>query len=207
VNTALSETDVAALDVILGKYRREPGDLVQVLRETQDALDYIPPAAMAYVATALGVPIGQVQAVTAFYAFFHDRPMGRYRVLFSDNITDRMLGSMALVEHMLSRLKLKQGEPSADGLVSRWGTTSCTGMCDQGPAMLVNNRVHHPADAAAHQRDLRADPQPTCRWPICGRASTSRSTTTSAAPTCCWPRSGRRVRRWRAAIALGPGWR
>ncbi len=139
MNTALSETDVAALDVILGKYRREPGDLVQVLRETQDALDYIPPAAMAYVATALGVPIGQVQAVTAFYAFFHDRPMGRYRVLFSDNITDRMLGSMALVEHMLSRLKLKQGEPSADGLVSV-GLASCTGMCDQGPAMLVNNR-------------------------------------------------------------------
>ncbi len=136
----LSEANLGALSAIVDKYRRQPTYLVQVLREVQDALDHIPPAAMAHVSAALGVPIGQVEAVTAFYAFFHERPMGRYRVLFSDNITDRMLGSMALVEHMLNRLKLKLGEPSSDGLVSV-GLTSCTGMCDQGPAMLVNNRT------------------------------------------------------------------
>ncbi|MCK6426405.1 MAG: NAD(P)H-dependent oxidoreductase subunit E [Burkholderiaceae bacterium] len=135
----LSEADRHTLDTILDTHHRDAHRLVQVLREVQDALGWIPAAAMARVAGALDVPIGQVEAVTAFYAFFHDRPMGRYRVLFSDNITDRMLGSMALVEHMLARLKLKLGEPSADGLVSV-GLTSCTGMCDQGPAMLVNNR-------------------------------------------------------------------
>jgi [NiFe] hydrogenase diaphorase moiety large subunit len=133
-------TAAAALDVVLDKYRREPGSLVQILREVQDALDWISPAAMAHIAKALQVPIGRVQAVTAFYAFFHDRPMGRYRVLFSDNITDRMLGSQALCEHMLQRLKLKPGEVSADGRVSV-GLASCTGMCDQGPALLVNNRA------------------------------------------------------------------
>ena len=40
---------------------------------------------------------------------------------------------------MLKRLKLKRGEVSADGAVSV-DLTSCTGMCDQGPALLVNNR-------------------------------------------------------------------
>jgi [NiFe] hydrogenase diaphorase moiety large subunit len=192
VNTALSESGVAALDVILGKYRREPGYLVQVLRETQDALDHIPPAAMTYVASALGVPIGQVEAVTAFYAFFHDRPMGRYRVLFSDNITDRMLGSMALVEHMLSRLKLKLGEPSADGLVSV-GLTSCTGMCDQGPAMLVNNRTITRLTPRRIDEicDLIRAQVPLADWP----GFYFKVDETSAAPTCCWPRSGRRVRR------------
>jgi len=63
----------------------------------------------------------------------------RYRILFSDNITDRMLGNRGLFEHMLNRLKLKRGEVSADGAVSV-NLTSCTGMCDQGPALLVNNR-------------------------------------------------------------------
>ncbi|HNB47434.1 MAG TPA: NAD(P)H-dependent oxidoreductase subunit E, partial [Burkholderiaceae bacterium] len=76
----LPESDVHALNAILDTYRREPTQLVQILREAQDALDHIPSAAMAQVAAALGVPIGQVEAVTAFYAFFHDRPMGRYRV-------------------------------------------------------------------------------------------------------------------------------
>ena len=90
------------------------------------------------IAGGLGVPITRVQSVVQFYSFLYDRPRGRYRVLFSDNITDRMLGNAALVEHMLKRLKLRRGQVSADGAVSV-DLTSCTGMCDQGPAMLVNN--------------------------------------------------------------------
>ena len=107
-----------------GKFKRKP--IGSPLRSTRT------------VATALGVPITTVQSVVQFYSFLYDRPRGRYRVLFSDNITDRMLGNAALIEHMLKRLKLQRGQTSADGAVSV-DTTSCTGMCDQGPAMLVNN--------------------------------------------------------------------
>ena len=88
--------------------------------------------------SGLGVPITRVQSVVQFYSFLYDRPRGRYRVLFSDNITDQMLGSAALMDQMLKRLKLRRGQVSADGAVSV-DLTSCTGMCDQGPAMLVNN--------------------------------------------------------------------
>ena len=82
----------------------------------------------------------RVESVVEFYSFLYDKPRGRYRILFSDNITDRMLGSLALFEHMLKRLKLRRGEVSPDGAVSV-DLTSCTGMCDQGPAILVNNRA------------------------------------------------------------------
>lgn len=136
----LSPAGVQTLQAILENHQRRPDRLVQILRETQDALGCIAPSAQAWLAEALQLPVGRVQACVAFYAFFHDRPMGRYRILFSDNITDRMLGSQALYEHMLDRLKLAPGEVSADGLVSV-GLTSCTGMCDQGPALLVNHRA------------------------------------------------------------------
>ena len=53
-----------------------------------------------------------------FYAHLYDEPRGKYRILFSDNITDRMVGSVALMEHMLKNLKLERGKISADGLVS-----------------------------------------------------------------------------------------
>src|SRR5208282_323773 len=86
------------------------------------------------------VPATHVESVVQFYSFLYDKPRGRYRILFSDNITDRMLGSLTLFEHMLKRLKLKPGEVSPDGGVSV-DLTSCTGMCDQGPAALVNNRA------------------------------------------------------------------
>ncbi|MBI3147531.1 MAG: NAD(P)H-dependent oxidoreductase subunit E, partial [Betaproteobacteria bacterium] len=78
--------------------------------------------------------------VAGFYSFLHLQPHGEYRVLFSDNITDRMQGSQALMEQMCRQLWLQPDKVSEDGLVSI-NTTSCTGMCDQGPAMLVNGRA------------------------------------------------------------------
>ena len=66
-----------------------------------------------------------------FYSFLYDEPRGRYRILFSDNITDRMLGNAALFEHMLKRLKLQRGQVSADGAVSV-DLTSCTGHVRSG---------------------------------------------------------------------------
>ena len=128
------------LSKIIALHGGAPGNLLQILRDAQDALDWLSPETRCLVARHLDIPITRVEAVVQFYAHLYDRPRGQYRVLFSDNITDRMAGAPALMEHMLKRLRLKRGETSADGLVSI-DTTSCTGMCDQGPALLVNNRA------------------------------------------------------------------
>ena len=124
----------------LARHGLNPTHLLQILREIQEDSDWISPDIEREVAAGLGIPVTRVQSVVHFYSFLYDRPRGRYRVLFSDNITDRMLGNAALIDHMLKRLKLRRGQTSADGAVSI-DTTSCTGMCDQGPAMLVNNRA------------------------------------------------------------------
>ena len=137
-----SETAVLAkaLAPILDRYRRDPTKLLQILRETQEILGYLPPAALTAIAAALALPRARVEGVAGFYSFLHLEPVGRYRVLFSDNITDRMLGSAELLERLCNKLWLERGKVSEDGLVSV-DTTSCTGLCDQGPALLVNGRA------------------------------------------------------------------
>jgi [NiFe] hydrogenase diaphorase moiety large subunit len=81
-----------------------------------------------------------VEGVVGFYAFLSAEPRGQFRVLFSDNITDVMAGSVELRQRLLEAFDLQLGETSRDGLLSV-GTTSCTGLCDQGPALLVNGRA------------------------------------------------------------------
>src|SRR3989339_970957 len=130
----------AGLDSILDRYARDPNALLQVLREVQELRGYIHPSATSYISVKLGIPRAQTEGVAGFYSFLHLQPHGEYRVLFSDNITDRMLGSQTLMEQMCRQLWLQPGKVSEDGLVSI-NTTSCTGMCDQGPAMLVNGRA------------------------------------------------------------------
>src|SRR5512140_2089166 len=128
----------AAVAATVARHRQDPHYILQMLREIQEACDWISPEAVDRLQQALGLPRTKIEGVAGFYAFLYTRPRGRYRILFSDNITDRMLGNMELLRYMCEQLWIERGKTSEDGLVSV-DTTSCTGMCDQGPALLVNN--------------------------------------------------------------------
>ena len=128
--------DAGVADAIT-RNRRDPTRLVQILREVQTRYGYISADALTEIAAAIGVPRARVEGVAGFYSFLHTHLAGRYRVLFSDNITDRMQGSGRLFDYFCSKLWLERGKTSEDKLV-RTDLTSCTGLCDQGPALLVN---------------------------------------------------------------------
>jgi [NiFe] hydrogenase diaphorase moiety large subunit len=125
---------------IVSRWGHDPTGLVQVLREVQEEFGYLPARALTLIARLLRIPYSRARGVASFYSFLTDEPLGAYRVLFSDNITDRMAGNERLMEAMCHRLWVEPGKVSEDGLVSIT-RTSCTGMCDQGPALLVNGRA------------------------------------------------------------------
>ena len=122
---------------IVTRWDHDPTGLVQILREVQEEFGYLPPPAAVEIARLLRIPYSRVTGVASFYSFMALQPRGSYRVLFSDNITDRMAGNERLMEALCHRLWVEPGKVSEDGLVSV-GRTSCTGLCDQGPALLVN---------------------------------------------------------------------
>ena len=128
------------LDQLVARHQTDASRLLQILREVQEYFGHIPQPAISRLAEKLSIPRVRIESVGSFYSFLHLKPHGEYRVLFSDNITDRMLGSEALMQQMCQQLWLQPGKVSEDGLVSI-SPTSCTGMCDQGPALLVNGRA------------------------------------------------------------------
>ena len=156
-----------ALDQVLTRHGRDPHALVQILRETQEQTGCLSRDILGVVARELKLSLAHVEGVAGFYRFFHTRPVGRLRVLFSDNITDRMLGSEALMADLCARLGIAPGQVSADGLVSV-DRTSCTGLCDQGPALLINH--HHvitrlDAERVAQLAELIRAEVPVQQWP------------------------------------------
>ncbi len=157
----------AWLETLLTRHQHAPHQLVQVLREVQAEQHWISRETLGQIADALHLPLAQVEGVAGFYRFFHTRPVGQYRVLLSDNITDRMLGSEALMQALCDRLKVQPGVMRQDGRVSV-AATSCTGLCDQGPAALIN---HHqvvtrltPA-RIEHMAALIETQVPVAQWP------------------------------------------
>ena len=155
------------LQALLALHDCAPHALLQILRELQAQRGWLAPDELGQVARALGLTLAQVQGVAGFYRFLYTQHMGEYRLLFSDNVTDRMLGSTALMNDLCARLGLAPGSVRADGLVGVH-RTSCTGLCDQGPALLVNERwvvTRLDAERVAQIALLIGSRVPVADWP------------------------------------------
>ena len=165
-NDGQFEAVVGIVDRVVADYRRDPSCMVQMLREIQEACGWIAPEAIDRLQAVLAVPRTKIEGVAGFYSFLHTRPVGRYRVLFSDSITDRMQGSAALLERLCSTLWIEPGKVSEDGLVSV-DHTSCSGLCDQGPGLLVNLRAIGRLTVERIDRivELVRDEVPLADWP------------------------------------------
>jgi [NiFe] hydrogenase diaphorase moiety large subunit len=158
---------VGALQALLARHGNSPHALVQILRELQALQGWLPREALSQIGASLGLTLAHVEGVAGFYRFFHTQPVGAYRVLFSDNITDRMLGSEALMADLCRRLGVAPGKVSSDGLVSV-DQTSCTGMCDQGPAVLINHHqvvTRMDSERVAQMAELIRQRVPVAQWP------------------------------------------
>ncbi|MGE5452342.1 MAG: NAD(P)H-dependent oxidoreductase subunit E [Acidobacteriota bacterium] len=129
----------ADVDDLLARHMPGPSALLQVLRQIQARFHHVPPAAIQALVDRWGVSYAAVRSVVGFYHFLSLEPRGRYTVYLSDSVTDRMLGSEALLLQLCERLQLQPDSTRADGLASVH-RTSCTGLCDQGPAGLINGR-------------------------------------------------------------------
>jgi [NiFe] hydrogenase diaphorase moiety large subunit len=125
------------IDDLAGSEGIQRERLLQYLYGLQGRFSHVPPEAIDRLAAELGLPASHIRGVISFYSFLHESPRGDFDILFSDSITDHMLGSRELHRRLCERLGVTSGQPRSDGRVTV-DLTSCTGMCDQGPALLVN---------------------------------------------------------------------
>lgn len=140
--------------------------LLQYLVAIQDEYHCVPPEAITVLSGELFLSETEIHGVIEFYSFLHLQPRGEYDILFSDSITDRMLGSPDLFERLACQLNLQPGTSPQPAHVSL-GTTSCTGMCEQGPACLVNGLAIPKLDVAKIDAiaQLVNDQVPISEWP------------------------------------------
>jgi len=155
-----------AIQSVLLRHGHDGTRLMQILREVQDALGWLAPTTLTAIATGIGWPRARVESTATFYSFFHTVPRGRYRVLWSNNIVERLQGSRDLMIALCRGLWVERGRTAEDGLVSV-DTTSCIGMGDQGPAVLVNYLpiTRMDMDRVEAMVALIRDEVPLANWP------------------------------------------
>jgi [NiFe] hydrogenase diaphorase moiety large subunit len=130
----------AELETLSERYGRDRSALLPVLQEIKLKYKDIFPYSMQLIADHLGIHPVEVYGVTSFYSFL-GKPEGKFVIRLCSTISCDMAGKERLARQLCNDLGIGFGETTPDGLFSlRWA--SCLGMCDQGPALLVNEQVH-----------------------------------------------------------------
>jgi [NiFe] hydrogenase diaphorase moiety large subunit len=150
------------LPTVVSRLTLQP-HLLHALHDIQQQYRCIPETQIVSLAQTFNVPIAQVQTLIDFYSFFTRTPRGQYNLLFS-NCTS--CGDLNLMRKLCQLLKVKPSVTRADGLVSI-DETSCIGMCDQGPALLVNDRIitQLSTERIQHIAQLVDSKTPLEQWP------------------------------------------
>jgi [NiFe] hydrogenase diaphorase moiety large subunit len=116
--------------------------LLPVLQAIQRNHKYISDFAQQEVARLLDIHPVEVYSVISFYSFLTSEPEGKNVVRLCKTITCDMTGKEAVAKAIERELGIKFGETTKDKRITLQ-YANCLGMCDQGPAMIVNNRVHN----------------------------------------------------------------
>lgn len=151
---------------IVQLHHSKPERLLEILHDLQDEYHWLSPEILSETGQELGLPFTKIYGVASFYSFFNLHPVGDFNILFADNITDRHQGSLRYAKQLKQELWIEEGHSPLDGLVSI-GTTSCTGMCDQGPALLINEIpiTRLDSDRVKQIAQLVMAKKPLSEWP------------------------------------------
>ncbi len=114
--------------------------LLFILQEVQRRHYYISEFSMQVIADLLDIHPVEVYSVVSFYSFLDERPQGEFIIRLCGTITCELAGKGEVARQLENDLGIAFGETTPDDKFSlHW--TNCLGMCDQGPALLVNEKV------------------------------------------------------------------
>lgn len=131
----------ADLETLIDKLGPGRSSLIPILQEVKRQYHEVDGEAMQTIADALDIHPVEVYSVASFYAFLHGAPEGVFVVRLCGTLSCDFAGKDAVAEALRAELGIDFNETTSDGRFTlEWA--SCVGMCDQGPALLVNDQVH-----------------------------------------------------------------
>ena len=135
------ESPALAIDAIVHKHNVEPGAVIPILQEIQEAYGHVPPVAIQRVAEHMNIPASEIYGIVTFYAQFRLQPLGKNLVRVCHGTACHLGGAEMVAEALARATGAKEGETSPDDLftVER---VACLGCCSLAPCVMVNNETH-----------------------------------------------------------------
>jgi len=121
---------------IRSRYPVAQSALIPALLRAQEELGWVPPEAMAEVASLLGVPVETVAEVASFYSLIFTEPVGERVIQFCTNLSCMLNGAEEVLRHVEARLGIRPGQTTPDGRYTL-KLAECLAACEEAPCMIV----------------------------------------------------------------------
>jgi NADH:ubiquinone oxidoreductase subunit E len=129
------------IEAFVEQYGSDRSALLPILQAVQRKYHFISGFAQQEVARLLNIHAVEVNSIITFYSFLHENPQGRNIVRLCRTISCDMAGKEEVEKAVMRELGISFGETTKDNRITL-EHTNCLGMCDEGPAMLVNDKVY-----------------------------------------------------------------
>ena len=133
----ISDETKKRCDELVARYPEKRSALIPMLHEVQAEVGSLSPEAIEWVADFLGLSPADVMSVASFYDMLHLEPVGKHMIYVCHNLTCSLLGAERLIRHLESKLGIRMGETTPDGLISL-KRMECLASCGTAPAIQID---------------------------------------------------------------------
>ena len=133
--------NLTVIDAIVHKHNVQPGAVIPILQEIQEAYGYVPPVAIQRIAENIGIPPSEIYGIVTFYAQFRLTPPGENLIRVCHGTACHLNGAEKIAQALAQVTGAKEGETSQDGkfTVER---VACFGCCSLAPTIMLNGEIH-----------------------------------------------------------------
>lgn len=140
--TPLDPAQLATVRSVIDACCDLEGPLLPILHGVQDALGFVPPAALPVIARALQLSRAEVFGVVSYYHHFRTTPPGRHVLQICRAESCQACSGEQLLAQARARLGCSEAEPTNACGSHTLEAAYCLGLCALSPALLLDGQPH-----------------------------------------------------------------
>ena len=129
------------VQVHVGQWREEEGNLIMILHAIQNQYGYVPREVAMELSRELGVKLARIYEVITFYHYFKLQPPGAHNLTVCNGTACYLKGATDLLGEARTRLGVNEGQTTPDRKF-RLDVVRCIGCCGMSPAVVVDGKTH-----------------------------------------------------------------
>tara|TARA_B100000965_G_scaffold170668_1_gene142467 strand:- start:1006 stop:1611 length:606 start_codon:yes stop_codon:yes gene_type:complete len=145
---SFTEENLSVAKSILSKYpenRKKSAVMPLLYLAQRQNQNWIPLAAIKYIAKYLSMPYINVYEITTFYSMYNLSPVGKYFVQVCTTSPCLLRGADKITKVCKNKISPNQNEISKNGKCS-WTEVECLGACVNAPMIQINNDYYEDLD-------------------------------------------------------------